>query len=45
MSFGFGIGDFLAVGSLANRMRKEFINAPCQLKDITNEYATVRAYI
>jgi len=28
MSFGFSIGDFLAVIQLANKIRKDFVGAP-----------------
>ncbi|KAB8225326.1 hypothetical protein BDV33DRAFT_231663 [Aspergillus novoparasiticus] len=37
MSFGFSIGDFLAVIELANKIRKEFIDAPSQFKAIDDE--------
>jgi len=37
MSFGFSIGDFLAAIELANKIRKEFVNAPTQFKAITDE--------
>lgn len=37
MSFGFSIGDFITVLGLANRMRKEFVGAPSQFKDISDE--------
>jgi hypothetical protein len=39
MSFGFSIGDFITVIELANRIRKEFVNAPSQFKAISDEYA------
>jgi hypothetical protein len=38
MSFGFGVGDFIAVFELANKIRKEFADAPNQFKAISNEY-------
>ncbi len=38
MSFGFSVGDFIAAIELANRIRKEFIDAPDQFKDISDEY-------
>lgn len=38
MSFGFSVGDFLAAIELANRIRKEFVNAPSQFKAIADEY-------
>ncbi|KAJ5461616.1 uncharacterized protein N7458_003168 [Penicillium daleae] len=34
MSFGFSIGDFLAVIQLTNKIRKEFVGAPDQFKAI-----------
>ncbi|CAG8889738.1 unnamed protein product [Penicillium egyptiacum] len=37
MSFGFGIGDFLAVIKLANETRKAFVEAPVQFKSISDE--------
>ncbi|SPO02027.1 uncharacterized protein DNG_04700 [Cephalotrichum gorgonifer] len=37
MSFGFSVGDFLAVIQLANKIRKQFLQAPEQFKDISNE--------
>lgn len=37
MSFGFSIGDFIAVIELANKIRKEFVDAPSQFKDISDE--------
>lgn len=43
MSFGFSIGDFLAVIQLANKIRKDFVGAPSQLKNISDEYVD-RAY-
>jgi hypothetical protein len=38
MSFGFSVGDFLAAIQLANKIRKEFANAPSQFKAVTDEY-------
>ncbi len=38
MSFGIGIGDFVAVIDLANKTRKKFVGAPSQLKNISDEY-------
>jgi hypothetical protein len=38
MSFGFSIGDFVAVIELANRVRKEFVAAPSQFKSLSDEY-------
>jgi hypothetical protein len=37
MSFGFGVGDFIAVLKIANTIRKEFVGAPDQFKDISDE--------
>ncbi|KAH6705255.1 ankyrin repeat-containing domain protein [Leptodontidium sp. MPI-SDFR-AT-0119] len=37
MSFGFSVGDFIAAIELANRIRKEFVDAPSQFKDISDE--------
>lgn len=37
MSFGFGVGDFVSVLELANRIRKEFVGAPSQFKAISDE--------
>lgn len=39
MSFGFGVGDFLAVIELANKLWKDFAGAPAQFQQITTEYA------
>lgn len=39
MSFGFSVGDFIAVIELAKKIRKDFVGAPKQLKDISDEYA------
>jgi hypothetical protein len=41
MSFGFSIGDILAVIELASKIRKEFIDAPSQFKDIPDEYVVL----
>ena len=37
MSFGFSIGDFIQAIDLANRVRKEFVDAPSQFKGISDE--------
>ena len=37
MSFGFSVGDFIAAIELANKIRKEFDNAPSQFKAISDE--------
>ena len=41
MSFGFGIGDFLAVIELANKIHKRFSDAPAKLQDISNEAKSI----
>ena len=38
MSFGFSIGDFITVLQLANDVRKQFVGAPDQFKDISDEF-------
>jgi len=40
MSFGFSVGDFLAVIQLANKIRKDFVGAPSQFSDISDVYVT-----
>jgi hypothetical protein len=40
MSISFGVGDFIAVYQLANKIRKEFADAPSQFKDISDESVT-----
>jgi hypothetical protein len=37
MSFGFSVGDFIVAIKLANKIRKVFVNAPNEFKDISNE--------
>lgn len=37
MSFGFGVGDFIAVIELANNIRRDFSDAPSQFRDISAE--------
>jgi hypothetical protein len=37
MSFGFSVGDFVAVLQLANDIRKQFVDAPSQFKAISKE--------
>lgn len=39
MSFGFGIGDFIAVLDRANSIRVKFVSAPSQFKALADEYA------
>jgi hypothetical protein len=44
MSFGFGVGDFIAAIELTNKIRKEFIDAPGQFEDISDEYEILSNY-
>jgi hypothetical protein len=37
MSFGFSIGDFIRALELANKIRRNFVDAPSQFKDISDE--------
>ncbi|ODM20957.1 hypothetical protein SI65_04010 [Aspergillus cristatus] len=37
MTFGYGIGDFIAVLKLANDVRKQFVNAPGHFKALSEE--------
>jgi hypothetical protein len=37
MSFGYSVGDFITVSQLANKIRKQFVNAPHQFTAIHNE--------
>lgn len=37
MSFGFGVGDFIAFLQLANKVRKEYVDAPEQAKDLSEK--------
>jgi hypothetical protein len=37
MSFGFSVGDLVAVLQLANNTRKQFVDAPNQFKAIHEE--------
>jgi hypothetical protein len=37
MSFGFSVSDLIATIELANKIRKEFVNAPNQFKGISDE--------
>jgi hypothetical protein len=38
MSFGFSLGDFLAIFKLANDLRGRFAQAPKEYKSINDEY-------
>jgi hypothetical protein len=37
MSFGFSVGEFIRSIELANKIRKEFVDAPSQFKAISDE--------
>ena len=41
MSFGFSVGDFIAAIEFANKIRKEFVDAPSQFKGISDECVIV----
>ncbi|KAI9926266.1 hypothetical protein MW887_004730 [Aspergillus wentii] len=41
MSFGYGVGDFLAILKLTNNVRKRFINAPAQFKAVSDDTKTL----
>jgi hypothetical protein len=45
MSFGFSVGDFITVIELANKIRKDFVDAPSQFKTISDEYATLNTIL
>lgn len=40
MSFGFSVGDFLAVIGLVTQLRKDFADAPSQVRDLSAELKT-----
>jgi len=40
MSFGFGVGDFLAVANLAKTTREQFRDAPSEFAAISGESVT-----
>lgn len=41
MSFGSSIGDFVSVGQLVLKLRKDFASAPEQFSAISAEYVTI----
>jgi Cdc6-like AAA superfamily ATPase len=41
MSFGFSIGDFFAAIQIANKIRREFVDAPSQFEAISDEYVNL----
>ncbi len=45
MSFGFSVGDLLAVLELTNKVRKAFVGAPDQFKDVSNEWVCHRTQL
>jgi hypothetical protein len=38
MSFGFSVGDFITAIELANKIQRNFVDAPSQFKAISDEY-------
>jgi hypothetical protein len=44
MSFGYSIGDFLALLQLANELRKWFEDAPTQYREVSNESVSTMRY-
>jgi hypothetical protein len=38
MSFGISVSDFITAIELAYKIRKEFVDAPSQLRDISDEW-------
>lgn len=45
MSFGFSVGDFLAVLTLASKIRKDFKGAPSQFKSISDDIRSLSIVI
>lgn len=45
MSFGFGVGDLLAVVELATKIRKRFVDAPAHLKAVSDEVKSLSSLI
>lgn len=45
MSFGFSVGDILAVIQLANKLRREFADSPDQFKAISDEYVYQKMWL
>jgi hypothetical protein len=45
MSFGISVSDFIAVIELANKIRKDFVDAPGQFKAISDEYAIPASFL
>lgn len=41
MSFGFGVGDFLAAIELAGKLKSRWDDAPAEYEAISNEYVFV----
>ena len=44
MSFGFSIGDFLAIIELISKVRKDFADAPNQFQNISDEFVAFLDY-
>ena len=45
MSFGFSVGDFLAILTLAGKIRKDFKGAPSQFKSISDDVRSLSIVI
>lgn len=45
MSFGIAIGDFIAIIDHANKLRKVFVGAPSQFKELSDEYVFLPSYL
>ena len=45
MSFGFGVGDFIVIVELPNKIQKDFADAPIQFKAISDEYVILSRWL
>ncbi|KAG9229619.1 hypothetical protein BJ875DRAFT_537610 [Amylocarpus encephaloides] len=45
MSFGYSVSDFITVIRLANKIRKDFVDAPSQFEAISNEYTSLNTIL
>ncbi|CAI7587706.1 unnamed protein product [Penicillium pancosmium] len=45
MSFGFGVGDFIAIINQASKLRKAFVGAPSQCKELSDELRSLQSVI
>jgi hypothetical protein len=41
MSFGYSVGDCIKLLELANELRRRFIDAPTQFRDLSNKYVNI----